>query len=229
MDKPNRHKNQHKPDKHSSQSAPENNTDVSSGHNQDSQAQCNPPEEHRVMDAIKKTTTTDRITAGATIIIAVVTTIYTFFSCQQWNAMLDSNRINRQSLETVQRAFVGIETVHGIRVTDGKHYSWQFTAHWMNNGVTPAQNTVNYFGMHFAGPFTQKSFKGEEGDWQKSTIGAKSGADSAQLTVSETLMFGIGMSDDMHELANLPLPEGIKAYGWLVYKDVFPRTKPHSQ
>ena len=53
--------------------------------------------------------TANRATATATVVIAVVTTVYAIVSYKQWQAMLESNRINNVGLVEIQRASVTFE------------------------------------------------------------------------------------------------------------------------
>jgi hypothetical protein len=50
--------------------------------------------------------TTNHVTATATIVIAIVTTVYAVFSYHQWQAMLESNRINNLGVVEIQRASI---------------------------------------------------------------------------------------------------------------------------
>jgi len=58
--------------------------------------------------------------AAATIIIAVANIKYTQYAAKQWTEMRESNSINREALESVQRAFVSEAPISITRIDDRK-------------------------------------------------------------------------------------------------------------
>ncbi len=85
------------------------------------------------------------INAGLGIVGIIALCIYH----GQLKALLESNSINREALESVQRAFVVyhdvIENRHIIHDKTGEHAVWSFTMPWENTGTTPASITSQAF------------------------------------------------------------------------------------
>jgi len=97
----------------------------------------------------KKKNWPQRIEACCAVLLVFITGFYTFYARQQKNAMLVSNQINRDTLDSVQRAFVtwaGFVTNRVAYIApSGQERKWQFTSHFENAGNTPAINVVPYF------------------------------------------------------------------------------------
>lgn len=89
----------------------------------------------RFREAVKRSSFTDWVIMVFTGVLAAVG-IYQYF------AMGESNKINRQSLVAVQRAFIGSPTISDQRkITDGKRVAGiQFRLNWQNSGNTAAKD-----------------------------------------------------------------------------------------
>jgi hypothetical protein len=62
--------------------------------------------------------------------------VYACITYGQWRAMLDSNKINRDSFQTVQRAFVFVRVIEAQRIGDEAN----FMITWENSGTTPTKD-----------------------------------------------------------------------------------------
>jgi hypothetical protein len=85
------------------------------------------------------------VTAMFTVGIFLATSIYTVFAIKQWLAMNESNAINRENVESVQRALVFFsgQTESIKRITGKKVTSLTIIVPWDNSGVTEAMNGVS--------------------------------------------------------------------------------------
>jgi hypothetical protein len=102
MNKPNGQKNLHKPDNQPSPSGPEDNAGVSSSHKETTDTKCEVSQQQGIWNGIKKTTSTDRITAFATVIIMIATTAYSIIALKQWNVMERQTDAAFQQLSTAR-------------------------------------------------------------------------------------------------------------------------------
>ncbi len=148
----------------------------------------------------------------------------------QLNEMIHSNTISLESLVSVQRAFVTLSAIENERLVrpPGIHY-YRFAPWWTNGGATVARSTITYFDMkRLENEPTNDQFKGKPGPFSPADIGPKAQDMGSYQVVDETELFGI-------DLGNIPLRQLPKAqfdqhwylWGWVVYRDVFPDTKPH--
>lgn len=152
----------------------------------------------------------------------------------QLNQMIESNRINREALESVQRAFVTYQGIKQQRFQDviKKIHYWAFDPTFENSGVTPAVNAINYVNAD-ALPTepNEEQFRGEPKQWIVETIGPKAVQHAGALNVPESLVMG----NDYPETSVPPDVsartrrdgKGFFVWGWVVYGDVIPNTKLH--
>jgi hypothetical protein len=138
----------------------------------------------------------------------------------------EANELNREGLYSVQRAFI----VAGKPTTETPTYNVingvpqkkpvkmiEFTSHWENVGNTPAIGVVTAVGKVVqADEITEQEFMGTAIDRAsaKSAIGPKAILDSGTLRDGETFLTD-----------NPSVPRFM--WGWMVYRDTFPKTKPH--
>ena len=99
---PNGQKQQHKPNNYSSPPEPENNADVSGSHEDRSNTKYEASQKQGIWNGIKKTTSTDRITAFATVIIMIATTAYSIIALKQWKVMERQTDAAFQQLSTAK-------------------------------------------------------------------------------------------------------------------------------
>jgi len=156
-----------------------------------------------------------------TLIIVLAYTVISFF---QWLALKDSNQINRETLVSVQRAFV---TFKGFRtgLSDERCNSevktfFRVQAIWENSGTTPAIATVSSFNFkELPDEPDETEFKGAHqlSDFSIGTIGPKAELMSLPLSIPQSLI-----------LCDQPgSSRRFCSWGWIVYRDVFPKTKLH--
>jgi hypothetical protein len=86
--------------------------------------------------------TSERVAAGATVFIAIVTFAYSCVSYRQWNAMSDSNEINRKAYNAAYRAFVVFNGLSAKLVFDQalQKNVWAIAPVWLNTGNSPTRD-----------------------------------------------------------------------------------------
>ena len=143
----------------------------------------------------------------------------------QLKAMLDSNEINRDSLYSVQRPFIishGIKKkMNTITNPDGmRKKSFEFTTEWENAGNTPAVGVVSLLGVVMQeDELTEPEFMGTAFD--------KSVLKAASSMIGPKAPFESGITHQPEEFATNDLDVPRFFWGWLIYRDTFPKTKPH--
>jgi hypothetical protein len=82
------------------------------------------------------------VTTGCAALAVAITAIYTLFAVLQWFALRESNSINRENVEYVQRALVFFSGQNGsIKRIDGKKVTGlTIVVPWENSGITEAMN-----------------------------------------------------------------------------------------
>ncbi len=58
--------------------------------------------------------------------------------------MIETNKISRESLESVQRAFVFLGETTMVRVPEGKGFAFHFRFPWVNSGSTPTKTITTH-------------------------------------------------------------------------------------
>jgi hypothetical protein len=147
----------------------------------------------------------------------------------QTKAQQDSATITRESLESVQRAFVVFDEMRANSVTGGR---WTFYPLIRNLGATTAIDSIHYFNaaklLHepneaeFVGPFKGKKCA-------RVPIGPKA---SPQLgfmrELDETLIFKDEVLPNGRAIKRFDVQNGrVYVWGWSAYRDVFPNTPIH--
>ena len=173
-----------------------------------------------------------RVEAACAIALVIITGFYACYAKFQRDAMLESNRLNRDALESVQRAFV---TFHEMPVTkilvrtkDGDIPYWEFHTTWENSGTTPAIGVVQHFNIgELAEEPTNQQFRGGPAEFTITTIGPKGRQDSSRITKPESFVFGNLMQVPPSRRYTSTITRRRFFWGWIAYRDVFPRTKPH--
>lgn len=102
MNNPNGHKNQYKPENHASPAITEDYANVSAKNNEPSDTKGEPTLKSGIWNGIRETTTTDRITAFATVIIMLATTAYSVIALKQWRVMEKQTLAAFQQLSTAK-------------------------------------------------------------------------------------------------------------------------------
>jgi len=161
---------------------------------------------------------------------ALATLAYALFSGWQLKvmsgqlaALLESNKINRESLYSVQRAFVAMQkqtaelaTYTDIKKTGKPVTVVETTAHWENIGNTPAIGVVMVFGsVNQQQELTEEQFMVSNlGNVTHATIAPKETMDAATIRQDESWFT---------ERPGVPW----FYWGWVAYRDIFPNTKTH--
>jgi hypothetical protein len=148
---------------------------------------------------------------------------YACVATQQRNAMIESNQINRDALYSVQRAFIASKNFDQILnlydFTNEKSVRMLgATAHWENIGNTPAIGVMVGFGsIQQDADLSEEQFtsiKGSEEFFRPSALNPKEIVDSPTVHQRESWF-----KEDPQQPWFY--------YGWVVYRDIFPKTKSH--
>ncbi len=163
------------------------------------------------------------VAVGALYAGIAVAVIYLF----QYIAMVDSNQINRESLQSVQRAFMTFRKVDGVRRANKTQPElvgvWRFSGVAENSGTTPATNVVTHFDMDSVFDPPEGAFIGTGGDFVDSA-GPKNEFEFGYLNRDDAFL-GI---DPQHPPKFGAIQRPITFWGWIVYRDVFfPHTTWH--
>jgi len=135
--------------------------------------------------------------------------------------MIKSNNLTRESLTEVQRAFVSFERyeVSAVEVPSptGNDLEWRFKSRLENSGTTPAINVVAYFQLReLAAEPDEGMFKGKISH-EPTNIGPKGQSEIGPIPKSYSFL-----PSPKQNTAN-----PIFAWGWIMYRDIFPGTKVH--
>lgn len=141
------------------------------------------------------------------------------------NAAIESNRINRESLETVQRAFLvwdshGMDSVHGPGSKVPVYF--QYRSIWENTGTTPAPIVIQNFRFDYLGrePTGEEFLGNMQNPLAIAVIGPHGKLDSNTIRQPTAAVF--------NEIGNPPIlapRNGWYAYGFVAYRDIWNR--PH--
>jgi hypothetical protein len=163
------------------------------------------------------------------ITAAVFASIVYFF---QLNAILESNDINRQSLQSVQRALMAFDGVGNARLTkrlqSGQEApTWVFQSKWTNNGPTPAIEVVSRFeGNRLPHGLSEEDFVGSEKVGGLGVIAPRTGTTVGEIWKDDDFIFGERILD-WDNITSIEQPKNTFFWGWMVYRDVFTGTKLH--
>ena len=170
----------------------------------------------RIWAFVKKPEHANATMAIFTMLIFAATAGYTVVAYLQRNAMDEANETNK----AVQRAIVNFKRVDytKVRQVNEQTPQWQFSAVFENGGVTAAEQVVAYFNADIlASDPSEVTFIGPPNTRVRSTIAPR--GEQFFGRVARPLSF----------FPNEPqiLSEPRFFWGWVVYRDVFPHTKPH--
>jgi hypothetical protein len=166
---------------------------------------------------------------AATLIATVVIAIIYYY---QLLAMRHSNDINREALQSVQRAFVSCQNVNTDRKSHrlAKHspHYWDISVSLENSGTTPAITAISYYQTaKLSAEPTEEIFRGpKEGMSSPVSIGPKSLQNLGARPTEELLLLGTDLNDDLSNAASITIPDNFFVWGWVVYRDVFSSTPP---
>lgn len=152
--------------------------------------------------------------------------------------MTESNNINRESLESVQRAFVVSHDVtqgrHIITDQEGEHAIWSFTMPWENTGTTPASITSQaFFADKLSGEPTEEQFA-RKPLIQNAVMGPKAIRNVGNVTATDISLFGHELPHRDQDVIAMPIQTLIQYggplqvfWGWVTYRDILPNTQLH--
>ena len=166
---------------------------------------------------------------------------YASIAGQQRDRMIDANKISHDSVIAVQRAFITTEGTRANRfqneTPDGKR--WAFEEYLVNNGTTPATQVIHLFASDELGKgiesLDENSFIGNEKDIANSknnigTVGPKGPYIIGPIFRTDEEVLNSKFSVDWKRAGTIPgvvIQKKLFFWGWVIYKDVFPDTKPH--
>ncbi len=155
----------------------------------------------------------------------------------------ESNRINRESLTSVQRAFITCHNIfqwkEGILQAVGTgsiHHMWNFTIPCENAGTTTANITAIAFNGHKLPSEPTEDIFAHKPPLRHDVMGPKATTMFGEVQSDEENLFGKELPENLADLLNpeigkqyQPLPTGYTYYfwGWIAYHDVFRNTRLH--
>lgn len=162
---------------------------------------------------------------------------YTFIAYNQWRQMIVSNDTSRESLQAVQRAFVTFLSVNldvvpsSLKVSKSDQMQWVFYGIVENSGTTPALEKVQYFtgSNELRDEPSEGDFIGHDANREIGELGPKAQKNIGFLVKNQDFVLGnypltaIGTPDFMRFFRS----QRIFIWGWVGYRDVFPRTEAH--
>jgi hypothetical protein len=152
---------------------------------------------------------------------------------QTLGKMQESNTINRESLEAVQRAFIAYKSIEVNRGKDGNRIFWDFQPLLENAGNTPALEAVsNYSVVETNAPTVPQQIFESGGEpltlkLLPASIAPKAVQETPRAQKNESEIFGLDLGDQLEHLAQSHPRSDFYICGWTVYRDVFPNTNPH--
>jgi hypothetical protein len=167
--------------------------------------------------------------------VAVLVGIYVaFIYSRQLTQMIESNKISRESLTSVQRAFVTFNTVQYTRFVnpDANGQQWQFNGELINNGTTPAIQAVQRFVVdELPNGLSEETFTGDFSEQKANvgTVGPKATYTVGPALKSDQFVF-MGQKIDLEhpERARaIQIEKHIYFWGWAAYRDIFRNTPLH--
>jgi|SRR6266850_408217 len=148
----------------------------------------------------------------------------------QLNAFIESNKINRDALTSVQRPFVNFSGINNDRLMlPNRPPLWQFTATIENSGTTPAITASSFVDADaLSDEPDEQRFRGDSRPelFSSATIGPKAVMRIGVVHRDEVALFGRNF-DVKNLRPNIPVAMHVYIWGYVIYKDVFLETKTH--
>ncbi len=167
---------------------------------------------------------------------SVFTILAAIFVGVQGILLYQSNKINRESLVSVQRAFMtyrGLQSNREFRAnsdspTSGGTHVWTYAENVENSGVTPAIDATNSFSCRILQDEpTEEEFQGKKSEVPITTIGPKATLLTGRVSINEVAIVGRDLGELDHPIPKDLSQTHLVCWGWLAYRDVFPETKLH--
>ena len=169
------------------------------------------------------------IAALATVTYAGITGWQLYLMRSQLKALLESNEINREALYSVQRAFVAahkytseLATYTDIDKTGKPVTVVETTAHWENIGNTPAIDVRMMFGS-----LQQKDDELSEEQFVGLNLISSASLTTSAIAPKVILDAGPIRQPEEWFFEKSDTPTHWFYWGWMLYKDIFPKTKTH--
>jgi len=168
-----------------------------------------------------------------TLLLAVGIVLACIYS-GQLSQMIQANKLGRQSLEDVQRAFVNYADQKQTRIRQQTGHRWQFDLLFDNSGVTPAVATIAHVQIKERyTPPEGDDFIGDEKTFEVGNIGPKAVTTWSPITApTEEYVLGTDFADiqkmtfaDLNGINDKLHMRPIYLWAWVGYRDIF--QKPH--
>jgi hypothetical protein len=158
----------------------------------------------------------------ATVVMAITTGVYTYYAKEQWREMKNSRSDTRESLTSVQRAFITFPAETNMLYFTDPHDKarvvyWEFGFPIENSGATPTKAMRDHVSMHISkGPIPADFVLQDKASGQDipMIVGPKARIASPTLRVTAK------------ELVEKNPPH-VYLYGWATYHDIFSSTTLH--
>jgi hypothetical protein len=143
---------------------------------------------------------------------------------RQLREMVKSNKINREALESVQRAFITLKSSHlsdpyFVKTLTGEERWLAVDINWENSGVTPATPAKSYWSLDVIPDAKFESlefFKPLDNiHFDQFVIGPKDVVQAGSIRKKES------------QIISPPAGARLAIWGWNVYRDIFASGKPH--
>lgn len=150
----------------------------------------------------------------------------------QANAARSAAGTARESLESVQRAFITYLSTKSDRTgrPEGTYF-YDFVPVFQNSGVTPAKVVGSYFSAKWAGQqdelMDESLFEGENPSFASLTIGPKAEQQMGPHREEESSIFGVDFGSDLSRFHEGKMDKLLIIWAWIAYRDIFPGTKLH--
>jgi len=148
--------------------------------------------------------------------------------------MRNSNDLSRQSLQSVQRAFASFERLgfdrKGQFTEPGKQkYFWVFEPHFTNTGSTPAIDVISHFDLAElpTGPPTEQQFIGNDQVFGSGIMMQKGEGTIGYKIVDDSFILNDWETAPTSPIITKKIIRRRFFWGWVFYRDVFPKTQPH--
>jgi hypothetical protein len=163
---------------------------------------------------------TEWLVAFFTLVIMASSIVYTVYARRQWKVMRESNKISRNSLESVQRAFVSTRRVEVTPIPDkqpNQVAGVQIDIGWENNGTTPAKSLT----QHISTKWDDKPLPSDFGFPDEWMAGNEHTSKPTYLGPKGSLGGGIFI---VPAVVLKQIQDGqryVSYWGWVRYRDVF--------
>ena len=172
----------------------------------------------------------NKAVAIGTTVAAVATVVYAFVASFQLAAFRESNRITRDSLVAVQRAFIAFKKMgyehHIVGGDKGNHDVFVFWSDIENVGNTPSRPIAQSFngGKTGAEP-NESSFIGA-GVTSSVVLPPKTPTTLGRGSLPFSDFFGAQTPQSVQSVRTTQIAPGDYVYlwGWITYRDAFPNT-----